>query len=85
MLSSRDRSCGGGTYLQEVIAQGRARVILEGVEEAEAPPVAAIIPVLPVARLQRPVQVSRAFLVPQLDLGTHPPRETPEEALCTQS
>lgn len=83
MLSSRDQPCWGGTHLQEVIAQGRARVILEGVEDAEAPPVAAVIPVLPVARFQRPVQVSRAFLVPQLDLGHPPRRETPEEALCT--
>lgn len=85
MLSSRARPCGSRTHLQDVIAQGWARVILEGVEDAEAPPVAAVIPVLPVARLQLPAQVARAFVVLQLDLGTHPPRETPEEALCTQS
>lgn len=68
-----------------MIAQGWARVILEGVEDEEAPPVAAVIPVLPVARLQLPAQVARAFLMPQLDLGTHPPGRPPKEGLCTQS
>lgn len=58
MLSSRDQPCGGGTHLQEVIAQGWARVILEGLEDAEAPPVADVIPVLPIARLQLPVQMA---------------------------
>lgn len=44
--------CRGWAYLREVIAQGRARVVLEGLADAEPPLISALIPVLPVAHLQ---------------------------------
>lgn len=77
--------CRGWAHLHEVLAQGWARVVLEGLADSEAPLVAAVTPVPAVARLQLRVQVARALLVLELDLGTHPTRETPEEAFCGQS
>lgn len=79
------RLCAARAYLHEVIAQGRAGVILEGLADAELPLTAALVPVLPIAHLQLGVQVARALLVPELKLGTPPPKEIREEAWSAQS
>lgn len=70
------RFCAARAYLHEVIAQGRAGVLLEGLADAELPLTAALVPVLPIAHLQVGVQVAQALLVPELKLGNPPPRRS---------
>lgn len=88
MLDSQ-RGVGGGKFkfcrswahLHKVIAQGRTRVVLEGLADAKLPLTAALVPTHPVARLQLGVQGAHGLLVPHLNLGTHPTRESPKKAL----